>query len=185
MSKTPSNMLPLGTNAPNFSLPDVLTGKRYTLKNNTVRSGLVIMFICNHCPYVKHVNQELVKLALDYQPKGIEFLAINANDIDKYPQDSPENMVKTAELCAYPFPYLFDETQEVAKAYKAACTPDFYLFDQSLSLVYRGQLDDSRPGNQIDVTGESLRKACEQLLSNKPITGEQKPSLGCNIKWKD
>lgn len=184
MSKTPSNMLDLGTEAPLFSLQDVVSGQTYTLKQSPDRSGLVVMFICNHCPYVKHVNEELVRVAHSYMTKGVEFIAINSNDIDKYPQDSPENMILTAKEHEYPFPYLFDDLQEVAKAYKAACTPDFYLFDQHLKLVYRGQLDNSRPGNDIPVTGESLRKACDQLIDKQPITVEQKPSLGCNIKWK-
>ncbi|WP_367605682.1 thioredoxin family protein [Legionella sp. W05-934-2] len=184
MSKTPSNMLQLGTEAPLFSLDNVVTNTTYTLKPSANRKGLVVMFICNHCPYVKHVNSELVRLANHYQPKGIECVAINSNDVEKYPQDSPDNMVLTAKEQQYPFPYLFDNTQEVAKAYKAACTPDFYLFDSNLSLVYRGQLDDSRPGNDIPVTGEFLRQACDQLLAGQPITVTQKPSLGCNIKWK-
>jgi len=185
MSKTPSNMLSLGTEAPQFSLKDVVTGELYTLNHSEKRKGIVIMFICNHCPYVKHVNHALVSFARSYMDKGVDFVAINSNDVNKYPQDSPENMVQTAKQEGYPFPYLFDETQEVAKAYKAACTPDFYLFDQNLSLVYRGQLDDSRPGNDIPVTGNALRQACDQLLVNEAISVEQKPSLGCNIKWID
>lgn len=143
------------------------------------------MFICNHCPYVKHVNKELTRLANDYLPKGVNFIAINSNDVENYPDDSPENMKKTALAEGYPFPYLFDETQEVAKAYQAACTPDFFVFDANLVLVYRGQLDDSRPGNQVEVTGNSIRKALDSLLADQPIKFEQKPSLGCNIKWKD
>lgn len=184
MSKTPSNMLQLGTKAPLFTLQNVVTGDSYTLSQSTQRKGLVIMFICNHCPYVKHVNSELIKFANTYMSKGIDCIAINSNDVDTYPQDSPENMALTAKQLGYPFPYLFDETQEVAKAYRAACTPDFYLFDSNLTLIYRGQLDDSRPGNALPVTGDFLRKACDQLLENAPITVEQKPSLGCNIKWK-
>ncbi|WP_028387857.1 thioredoxin family protein [Legionella fairfieldensis] len=185
MAKTPSTMLPLGTHAPQFSLPDVVSGKNLGLNSSTQAKATVIMFICNHCPYVKHVNKELTRLALNYMSKGVYFLAINSNDVEKYPDDSPDNMKKTALLEAYPFPYLYDQTQEVAKAYQAACTPDFYVFDENLSLVYRGQLDDSRPGNQIEVTGHSIREALDCVLSGRPLTIEQKPSLGCNIKWKN
>ncbi|STX38519.1 thioredoxin family protein [Legionella feeleii] len=185
MAKTPSSMLPLGTTAPQFSLFDVVSNKKIGLDNSPQARATVIMFICNHCPYVKHVNKELTKLANDYLPKGVRFLAINSNDVEKYPDDSPDNMKKTAQTEAYPFPYLYDETQEVAKAYHAACTPDFYVFDSNLNLVYRGQLDDSRPGNQIEVTGKSIRDALDCLLANQPINPDQKPSLGCNIKWKN
>ena len=170
------------TKAPLFSLQNVVTGDIYTLEHSDKRKGIVIMFICNHCPYVKHVNRELVKFANTYMAKGIDCVAINSNDAQTI-SDSPENMVLTAKQQNFPFSYLFDDTQKVATAYKAACTPDFYLFDAKLSLVYRGQLDDSRPGNGIPVTGHSLRQACDQLLSNSPITVDQKPSLGCNIKW--
>lgn len=184
MSKTPSAMLPLGTAAPLFTLPDVCSGKSYSLQPNTNVKATVIMFICNHCPYVKHVNEELVRIAKDYQPKQVDFLAINSNDIEKYPDDSPEHMKEHARALHYPFPYLFDESQEVAKAYQAACTPDFYLFDKHLNLIYRGQLDDSRPGNDLPVTGSSLRQALDDYLNGLSISVEQKPSLGCNIKWK-
>ncbi len=182
MAKTPSSMVPLGTPAPQFSLLDTVSGKKVSLDNSS--NATVIMFICNHCPFVKHVNKELTRLANDYMSKGVNFLAINSNDIVHYPDDSPENMQKTAMQEGYPFPYLFDETQEVAKAYHAACTPDFYIFDTNLLLAYRGQLDDSRPGNQIAVSGSSIRKALDCLLTHKPIQFEQKPSLGCSIKWK-
>ncbi len=185
MVKTVSNMLPLGTQAPAFTLKDVITGEQVKLSKAQGVNGTVIMFICNHCPYVKHVNAELTRLANDYKEKGIQFIAINSNNVEQYPVDSPENMIITASENQYPFPYLFDKTQEVAKAYHAACTPDFYLFDENLELVYRGQLDDSRPGNHIPVTGQSLRDALENLLDNKPISPVQKPSLGCNIKWKN
>ena len=185
MAKTASSMLPLGTTAPQFSLLDVVSNKKIGLDNSHQARSTVIMFICNHCPYVKHVNKELTKLANDYSSKGVYFLAINSNDVEKYPDDSPDNMKKTARAEAYPFPYLYDETQEVAKAYHAACTPDFYVFDSNLNLVYRGQLDDSRPGNQIEVTGKSVRDALDCLLANQPINPDQKPSLGCNIKWKN
>lgn len=184
MSKTPSNMLALGTKAPHFTLEDVVSGKKVALTPSTHSTATVIMFLCNHCPFVKHINAELAHLANEYIPQGIQFFAINSNDIERYPDDSPENMQLTAKTHHYPFPYLFDETQEVAKAYHAACTPDFFVFDQSLSLVYRGQLDDSRPGNQIPVTGSSIRQALECLLNDHPLDFEQKPSLGCNIKWK-
>ncbi|OGV44418.1 MAG: hypothetical protein A3F46_06385 [Legionellales bacterium RIFCSPHIGHO2_12_FULL_42_9] len=184
MAKTPSNMLALGTLAPLFSLPNVLTQQKFSLTIDPAYKATLIMFICNHCPYVKQVNPELVRLANDYQEKKVRFIAINSNDVANYPDDSPQNMRKTALAENYPFSYLYDETQEVARAYQAACTPDFYLFDANLILVYRGQLDDARPGNQVAVNGMHLRKALNQVLSNTPVTVEQKPSLGCNIKWK-
>ena len=185
MAKTPSNnMLSLGTDAPEFTLLDVISGHKLSLKKLKGTDATVIMFICNHCPYVKHVNKELTRLANDYLSPKVGFIAINSNDIAAYPDDSPENMKKTAQVENYPFPYLFDETQEVAKAYKAACTPDFYLFDAELKLVYHGQLDDSRPGNAFPPNGDSIRQALDCLLSQQPIDVQQKPSLGCNIKWK-
>lgn len=184
MSKTLSTMLTLGTAAPLFSLFDVVNEETVSLQINPDIKGTVIMFICNHCPYVKHVNAQLTQLANDYQPRNIRFIAINSNDIEYYPEDSPEKMKKTAIEEKYPFPYLFDETQEVAQAYQAACTPDFYVFDENLLLVYRGQLDDARPNNQTTVTGGAIRHALDRLLTKQPITIEQKPSLGCNIKWK-
>lgn len=185
MAKTPSSMLPLGTPAPNFSLPDVISGDMVGIDHKQhAPKATVVMFICNHCPYVKHVNEELTRLAKEYMEKGVRFIAINSNDIDRYPDDSPENMKKTARENDYPFPYLFDETQEVAKAYQATCTPDFFVFDNKLTLSYRGQLDDSRPGNNIKVDGSSLRYALDRLLASEPIPDNQKPSLGCNIKWK-
>lgn len=184
MSKTASNMLPLDTIAPDFQLNDVVTGKLIKLKDGNNYAATVIMFICNHCPYVKHINSGLTQLANDYLSQNIRFIAINSNDVDHYPDDSPENMRINAETQQFPFPYLFDETQEVARAYQAACTPDFYVFDPDLYLIYRGQLDDSRPGNQIPVTGSSLREALDSLLHKIPLNSEQKPSLGCNIKWK-
>jgi len=184
MSLTPSNMMPLGTTAPDFNLLDVVTEEMVSLEAIKGEKGTVVMFICNHCPFVKHVNDELVRLCNDYHVTGFGFVAINSNDIGNYPEDSPENMVITAEENHYSFPYLFDETQEVAKAYNAACTPDFYLFDAELKLVYRGQLDNSRPGNMIQVTGRNLREALDSVLSNSPQRKDQKPSMGCNIKWK-
>jgi len=178
-------MLALGTPAPQFSLLDVTTDSIVSLNESHNYAATVVMFICNHCPYVKHVNGELTRLANDYMAQNVRFLAINSNDIDNYPDDSPENMKKTATEQGYPFPYLFDETQEVARAYQAACTPDFFIFDKSLALVYRGQLDHSRPGNQIPVDGSSVRGALDSLLANRPVSTDQKPSLGCNIKWKE
>lgn len=185
MARTPSNMLALGTIAPSFQLIDSVSEKTMDLESLKGESGTLILFICNHCPFVLHVNSEIVKLALDYQPKGIGIIAISSNDIVNYPQDAPHLMKKTALEAGYTFPYLFDDTQEVARAYHAACTPDFYLFDASLKLVYRGQLDNSRPGNGIPVTGTHLRKALDALLNGEAIDPDQKPSIGCNIKWVD
>lgn len=184
MSKTASNMLPLGTIAPDFKLKDVSSGQLVALKNNQSYIATVIMFICNHCPYVKHTNPEMARVARDYTSKGIRFIAISSNDVMNYPDDSPEQMKDTAEKEQYPFPYLYDETQEVARSYQAACTPDFYVFNSQLALVYRGQFDDSRPGNSIPVSGSSLREALDCLLNGSTIKSEQKSSLGCNIKWK-
>ena len=184
MARTPSNMLPLGTPAPDFRLPDTVGGRTCGLDDLRGKSGTVILFICNHCPFVKHVNAEIVRLARKYQPLGIAFAAISSNDVANYPEDSPENMTRTAAREGYPFPYLYDESQQTARDYDAACTPDFYLFDASGRLVYRGQLDDSRPGNGIPVTGADLEGAMKNLLEGKPIPATQKPSLGCNIKWK-
>lgn len=185
MAKTPSAMIPLGTHAPAFSLTDVVTGKTIGLAQHKGRVATVIFFICNHCPYVKHVIDELPKLARDYQDHGVQCIAINANDIVTYPDDSPENMKKLAIEKQFPFVYLFDETQEVARAYQAQCTPDFYVFDHELQLVYRGQLDDSRPGNHVRVSGHSIRAALDCLIQNKSVSEQQQASLGCSIKWKD
>tara|TARA_R110002051_G_scaffold100879_4_gene171363 strand:- start:1433 stop:1987 length:555 start_codon:yes stop_codon:yes gene_type:complete len=184
MALTPSNMLPLGTTAPDFNLIDTISDQRLFLNDVKGENGTVILFICNHCPYVIHVNPLLTKIALEYQKKGISFVAISSNDIENYPQDAPQFMKQVAKKEQYPFPYLFDETQKVAKAYDAACTPDIYLFDKKLALVYRGQLDDSRPGNKKPLTGVDLKNALDNLLSNRPISNLQKPSMGCNIKWK-
>lgn len=184
MSLTPSNTFPIGKTAPNFELINTIDQKKVSLIENKGENGTAIFFICNHCPFVIHVNDELVKLANDYKHKGINFIAISSNDIENYPQDRPELMQQHAEKLQYPFPYLYDETQEVAKAYDAACTPDLYLFDEDLKAVYHGQLDDSRPGNKIPVTGEDFRSAIDALLKNKSILETQKPSIGCNIKWK-
>jgi peroxiredoxin len=184
MALTPSTMLPLGTKAPDFELLDTKSGKIFSLQELKSPKATVIMFICNHCPYVKHVQTMLISLAKDYQTQGIAFIAISANDAENYPEDAPKEMAKLAKHLAYPFPYLYDETQNTAKSYQAACTPDFYLFDNDLLCVYRGQLDDSRPGNKIPVTGKSLRAALDNLLAGKSIDPDQKPSMGCNIKWK-
>lgn len=176
-------MLPLGTRAPNFNLPDTVSGKTLNLQSIRGPEGTLIMFICNHCPFVKHVNPQIVQLAKDYTGKGIACIAISSNDASKYPEDAPDRMKETAEKEGYPFPYLYDESQEVARSYQAACTPDFFLFDKNLYLVYRGQLDDSRPDNGISLSGIDLRSAMDALLSGTPIDPDQKPSIGCNIKW--
>lgn len=185
MAKVPSAMLPLGTQAPDFLLTDTVSNKVLSLQKLAGKHATVIFFICNHCPYVKHIIAELPKVANTYQSKGVSFIAINSNDVARYPDDSPENMAKTAKSYNFPFPYLFDETQEVAQAYDARCTPDFYVFDKKLSLVYRGQFDDSRLGNNIMVTGDSIRRALDRLLDNLTVPEDQKPSLGCSIKWKE
>lgn len=185
MARTPSNMLPLGTKAPDFELMDTVSDKKLSLKDVKGEKGTVTMFICNHCPFVIHVNPEITNLAKEYQQKGIGFVAISSNDVENYPQDAPHLMKEKAKEANYTFPYLYDETQKVAKAYDAACTPDFYLFDPNLNLVYRGQLDDSRPGNNVPLTGNNLRKAIDALLNGDSIDPDQKPSLGCNIKWKE
>lgn len=182
MARTPSNMLELGTLAPDFSLPNTEGG--ITRKSDFADQPLVVMFICNHCPFVRHIREELAQLSRDYATKTIGIVAINSNDIKNYPADSPEKMKEEKINAGYAFPYLFDESQTVAKSYAAACTPDFYLFDRQHRLVYRGQFDDSRPGNGIEVTGRDLRAAIDATLSDKPISPQQKPSLGCNIKWK-
>lgn len=177
-------MLALGTTAPDFRLPDTVSGKTMSYTDVAGPKGTLVMFICNHCPFVKHVDAGLVALAHDYQAQGIEFVAISSNDVVNYPQDAPDLMKVEAARVGYTFPYLYDESQEVAKAYEAACTPDFYLFDENRALVYRGQLDDSRPGNGISVTSKDMRAAMDALLDGTAIPADQKPSLGCNIKWK-
>lgn len=185
MAATPSTMIPLGTKAPDFSLPDTISGNVINLDDYKSDKATVVMFICNHCPYVKHVQDELAGVAKDYQPRGVAFVAISSNDIDQYPADAPDKMKQFADEVGLTFPYLYDETQEVAKAYNAACTPDFFVFDGDLGLVYRGQLDDSRPGNQVPVTGEDLRAALDAVLAGEKPGATQKPSMGCNIKWKN
>ena len=184
MARTPSTMLSLGTKAPEFNLPDTVSGKTISLNDFSDRQGLLVMFICQHCPFVIHVKSELAKLGEDYLPKNLGIVAISSNDVENYPDDSPEKLKAMAEEYSFNFPVCYDETQEVAKAYQAACTPDFFLFDRDLKLAYRGQLDDSRPSLDIPVTGKDLRDAIDSLLANKPIPEPQKPSLGCNIKWK-
>jgi len=184
MVETPSEMLPLGTKMPSFSLRDAVTDKVVTDRTAAGKKATLVMFICNHCPFVKHVVDELGRIARDYSPKGAAVVAVNSNDVSSYPQDGPENMKKLTTSKGWRFPFLFDETQEVAKTFKAACTPDFFLFDADGKLAYRGQLDDSRPGNNIPVTGKDLRSALDAVLSGKPAARVQKPSIGCNIKWK-
>lgn len=184
MARTPSNMLALGTKAPDFTLTDTVSENIYSLEELKGRVGTVIMFICNHCPFVIHVNPMLSALGKRYQEKGIGFIAISSNDIVNYPQDAPHFMKETAQKAGYSFPYLYDATQKVAKAYNAACTPDFYVFDTDLALVYRGQLDDSRPGNGVALSGNDLANAMDALLQGTEISPLQKPSIGCNIKWK-
>ncbi len=183
MVATHSTMLPLGTHAPNFRLPNTDGG---TVSSADFKSApaLLIVFMCNHCPYVKHIREGLAKLAREYLPRGAAIVGINSNDAALYPDDSPARMREEVKSAGYLFPYLYDETQEVAKAYHAACTPDFFLFDEDQRLVYRGQFDDSRPGNNIPVTGRDLRAALDAVLAGKPVSSNQKSSLGCNIKWK-
>lgn len=183
MAVTASKMLTLGTPAPNFSLPDI-EGNIVSLADFEESPALLVIFMCNHCPFVKHVLSDLVRLAKDYQAKGVAVVGINSNDVANYPEDSPEMMAKLVEEAGFTFPYLYDETQEVAKAYQAACTPDFFLFDKKSKLAYRGQMDDSRPGNNIPITGLDLIKAMNAVLVGREVSTEQKPSIGCNIKWK-
>ena len=178
-------MIPLGTVAPDFTLMDAVSGEAMSLQELRSDIATVIMFICNHCPFVKHVRTQLAALGTEYQAKGIAIIAINSNDAQTYPDDSPENMKIEAETHGYTFPYLYDETQEIARAYSAECTPDFFVFDADLACVYRGQLDDSRPGNGIEVTGSDLRSAIDNVISGRSVDPEQKPSIGCNIKWKN
>ena len=183
MVATNSTMLPLGTKAPAFTLQST-NGKPVSLSDFPDALALVVVFMCNHCPYVKHIRAGLAQLARDYLPRGVAMVGINSNDVANYPADSPAKMADEAKAAGYLFPYLYDQTQEVAKAYRAACTPDIYLFDGDKALAYRGQLDDSRPGNNIPVTGKDLRAAIDALLAGKPVSPQQTPSMGCNIKWK-
>ncbi|MEX2181441.1 MAG: thioredoxin family protein [Gemmatimonadaceae bacterium] len=185
MVRTASTMLALGTVAPGFSLPNVVDGRSVSLDDYATSDAFLVMFICNHCPYVKHVAAELARLGADYQPRKVAVVAISSNDIVSTPDDSPAEMAREAKRRGYTFPYLFDESQAVAKAYQAACTPEFYVFDKARTLVYRGQLDDSRPQNGVPVTGRDVRAALDAVLAGRPVEGEQIPSIGCNIKWKD
>jgi thiol-disulfide isomerase/thioredoxin len=184
MAETPSTMVSLGSKAPDFELKDVVSGQK--MKRDDFKSNVatVIMFICNHCPFVKHIHTKLAEVAKEYMQKGVKFAAINSNDVENYPDDSPEKMKLEAQNLGYTFPYMFDESQDVAKAYNAACTPDFFVYDSDFRLVYRGQFDDSRPGNHIEVTGRDLKEAIDDMIAGRPVDENQKPSIGCNIKWK-
>jgi len=184
MTAVPSTMLPLGTQLPGFSLPNVVDGRTVSPADFGQRAAFLVMFICNHCPYVQHVKKEIGRVAADYAPRGVGLVAVSSNDVVAFPDDAPDKMKALALAEGWRFPYLFDETQEVAKAFRAACTPEFYLFDRQRKLVYRGQLDGSRPKNDVPTTGRDLRAALDALLSGKPISPEQIPSVGCNIKWK-
>ena len=175
--------LPFGTKAPDFALPNI-DGKMISLAQFADAPALLVVFICNHCPYVLHLREHLVRLVKEYQTKGVAVVGINSNDVVRYPDDAPDKMAEAAKMCGFTFPYLFDESQEVAKAYRAACTPDFFLFDQECKLIYRGQYDDSRPKNDIPVTGKDLRAALDATLAGRPVPQDQKPSVGCGIKWK-
>ena len=184
MSLTPSTMMPLGTKAPDFRLHDTVSLKTLSLSDCSSSIATVILFICNHCPYVQHIQSELSLLSNEYSDKGVRFIAINANDVNAFPEDSPEKMTRFAQKNNFNFPYLYDPTQEVAKAYQAACTPDFYIFDKNLLCAYRGRFDASTPGNGLAVTGEDLRNALKHICANQAVDTKQHPSLGCNIKWK-
>ena len=183
MSLVESNMLPLGTIAPNFHLKDTVSGNYYSLSDLKSDRATVVMFICNHCPFVIHVNSELVKMANEYKNNGVSFIAISSNDVETHPDDDPDKMRLVAKVLKYPFPYLYDKTQEIAKAYDAACTPDFYVFGGDMRLTYRGRLDSSRPGNDLELNGEDLRAAVDATIAGRSIEN-QIPSAGCNIKWK-
>jgi peroxiredoxin len=184
MALTPSTMLPLGTQAPNFHLPDVVSGQTISLDTFTGKQALLIMFICRHCPFVKHVQGELAKIGKDYANSNVAIVAISANDAANYPDDAPDKLKQMATELGFTFPLCYDESQETAKAYTAACTPDFFVFDENRKLVYRGQLDDSRPSNDRPITGQDLRAALDAVVANSTVNSDQKPSIGCNIKWK-
>lgn len=183
MAAVPSTMLPLGTTVPAFALADAVSGAQLGVEHFRGARALLVMFICNHCPYVKHVMAEFGRVERDYRDDGLQIVAVNANDVDAYPQDGPAHMKALAEELGWGFPYLFDATQDVARAFRAACTPDFFLFDDRRRLVYRGQFDGARPGNDVPVTGGDLRAAIETTLAGKPVAQDQTPSIGCNIKW--
>lgn len=184
MAATPSTMLALGTPAPDFHLPDVVSGKTVSLASFAGKKGLLVMFICRHCPFVVHVKEELARIGSEYGRRGIGIVAISANDAAAYPDDAPEQLKEMARQTGFTFPFCHDESQEAARAFTAACTPDFFLFDAQRELAYRGQLDSSRPGNNIPVTGHDMRAALDAVLAGKPAPADQKPSIGCNIKWK-
>lgn len=184
MARTASTMLVLGTKAPDFSLPDVISGKTVTRDQIAGSRGLLVMFLCAHCPFVQHVNHELARLGRDYAGRGLGIVAISSNDADTYPEDAPPELRAQASEHGFTFPYLYDETQDIARAFHAACTPDFFLFDADKKLAYRGQLDGSRPGNGIVVDGRDLRAAMDSMLAGKPVAAQQQPSIGCGIKWK-
>jgi len=183
MTVTASKMVSLGMSAPSFSLPDT-EGNIVSLSDFEQAPALLVVFMCNHCPFVKHILKDFVKLAKEYQDKGVAVVAISSNDVDDFPEDNPEMMAQKAKEAGFTFPYLYDETQEVAKAYQATCTPDFFLYDKERRLVYRGQMDDSRPGNNVPITGSDLRAALEAVLEDKKVPAKQRPSMGCNIKWE-
>ena len=183
MAKTPTVNLELGYQAPNFQLPNVVSNKQTNYTDVAGEKATVVMFICNHCPFVVHVIDELIQIGNEYKTRGIGFVAISSNDVKNYPEDSPAKMAQLATERNFPFPYLYDETQEVAKAYTAACTPDFSVFDSDNNCVYRGQLDESRPGNNLPLDGKDLREVLDLLIAEKTIPSNQKPSIGCNIKW--
>ena len=184
MARTPSSMKELGTKAPDFELKDVVTGRVVSRRDVAGPRGMLVMFICRHCPFVKHVQNELAAIGRDYNGRGVGMVAISANDVASHPEDSPTKLAYQAQELNFNFPYLFDESQQVARAYDAQCTPDFFLYDSQAALVYRGQLDDSRPGSEVPVTGGDLRAALDALIAGRPISGEQRPSIGCNIKWR-
>ena len=184
MARTASTMLELGTSAPNFQLPDVVSGETIALSTFAGKKALLVIFLCEHCPFVKHVQEELANLGKDYVSQNVGIVAISSNDVEKYPDDAPDRLKAMAKTLGFSFPICYDESQAIAKAYTAACTPDFFLFDSGFKLAYRGQLDDSRPGNDKPVTGQDLRAAIEALLADEAIETDQKPSIGCNIKWK-
>ena len=184
MARTESSMLALGTSAPDFTLPNVVTNRELSLKDAAGPKGVLVMFICRHCPFIKHLEKALAQFGRDYQNKGIGIVAISSNDAQNFPEDAPASLAQQAKQLGFVFPYLYDETQQAARAYDAACTPDFFLFDSTLKLVYRGQFDASRPGNEVPITGKDLRAAFDAVLAGKPVNPDQHPSIGCNIKWK-
>jgi peroxiredoxin len=184
MARTESAMLALGTSAPAFALKDVINGHKINTQSVRGPSGLLVMFICRHCPFVKHLEKSLAQLGRDYDGKGVGIVAISSNDAKNFPEDSPASLAQQASVVGFTFPYLYDETQQVARAYDATCTPDFFLFDSALKLVYRGQFDSSRPGDGTPITGKDLRAALDAVIAGKPVSPDQRPSIGCNIKWK-